>query len=101
GAFVGPVISRPLPFLVRRIDAELENVALGQSQMLEKLPERMWMIRRAHAPRFLRHAVEHLLEAGVRVLPAEDTRHVLPKRAVVHRQLDGGRGSEDRSGTSR
>ena len=67
----GPVVIRPAAFLVLGIDAELEDVFLGYTKVLEQLPGRVGKASRHLPPQIGRDSPNNLVKAGVRVLPVE------------------------------
>jgi hypothetical protein len=73
GSGFGPVVIRPAPFLVRRIDAELQNVVLGDAKVLEQLPGRVGKACRDLSPETGGESRDNLVEAGMRVVPIEQT----------------------------
>jgi hypothetical protein len=73
GGGFGPVVVGPAAFLVLRVDAELQNVFLGDAKVLQQLPGRVGKTRRCLPPKIGRESGDDLVEVGVRVSPVEET----------------------------
>ena len=74
GSGLRPVIIRPAAFLVLGLDAELQDVFLGDAKVLEQLPGRVGKTRGNLPAKVGRKSGNNLVEAGMCVLPVEQTR---------------------------
>ena len=82
--FLGPIVLRPARLGVAGVPAEVEDVALRQSQVLQELPERIGQPGSRRAPLVGRDAVHDLVYPGVRVFPPNQGRHLIAERLVAH-----------------
>ena len=69
---------------VCRIDAEVEDVVLGQPHVLEQLPRRVLEPRCPRAALVGSNAVDGLVESDVRLFPVEHADEVIANRVVWH-----------------
>src|SRR6267154_2253146 len=87
GLRLGPIALRPFWRLVFRVAAELENIPLGQTKVLEDHPGRMRQCMGFHTEQFLWHVFNSIVKAGVRAAAAQQIKHMLAKLLAV-RVLD-------------
>jgi hypothetical protein len=69
-----PVVVGPVELLIGWIPAELENVILGQTDVLQQLPGRVGEAVRCLSSKIRRKPGDDLLETNVRILPIQQVR---------------------------
>src|SRR5207248_2836405 len=79
----GPVILGPRALLVGRVAAEVENVELGDPEMLEELPGREREPGRSGTLMRGTHSRDGGVEADVALFPAEELLQLGAKRLVL------------------
>src|SRR5512135_1328541 len=79
----GPVARRELGRDVARVDAEPEDVPLGDPQVLQQPPGRVRQAGRLRAPEFGGQIGDRLVEVQVRMPPAEQVEQVRAKLVRV------------------
>src|SRR5439155_23261100 len=83
GAGRRPVVVGPVGLGIVRIAAELENIVLRETQMLDELPRRVRQPRRPAPPQLRWQSRHRLVEADMRLLPVERLREVRTERGVL------------------
>jgi hypothetical protein len=73
GGGFGPVVVRPAAFLVLRVDAKMQDVFLGDAEVLQQLPGRVGKTCGYLPPKIGRESGDNLVEVDVRVSPVEQT----------------------------
>jgi hypothetical protein len=83
---LGPVVGRPLASAVPRVDAEIEDVGLGQSEVLQELPGGIGKAGGLDSAQARRYARYRPVETDVSILPSEDFGDVVTKAALGWRK---------------
>ena len=79
-----PVVIGPGLLLVRRIDAEIEDVVLREAQMFDDLPQRVGSAVRLHSTQRFGESFTAPVEVDMRVMPSEEADQLRPQSSIVH-----------------
>src|ERR1043166_5600394 len=82
GRVLGPVFARPFRLLIFRIPAEIEDVPLRDTHVLEQHPRRVWQTLRNFAAILCREVFYHLIECGMSMTAIEEFQQMFTERLI-------------------